>query len=88
MIRLHIFKIALKRNSRFDRYWKKATSQKISGLGSDDKKRIESIVNIILTNKNLEDVGYLDKINRILYFIDFLFIKMMAPEFIEEILAY
>ena len=62
--------------------------KKISGLGSDDKKRIESIVDNVLANKNIEDVGYLNNIHRILYFIDISFIKMIAPEFIEEILAY
>jgi len=62
--------------------------KKISGLGSDDKKRIESIVDNVLVTKDIEDVGYLNSINRILYFIDVSFIKMIAPKFIEEILAY
>ena len=62
--------------------------KKISGLGTDDKKRIESIVDNVLANENVEDVGILNNISRILYFIDLSFIKMIAPKFIEEILAY
>lgn len=62
--------------------------QKIAGLNSEEKLQIENIVDNILSSQDLEEVESFKSISEILYFNDISFIKMMAPEFKDEILAY
>ena len=62
--------------------------QKISPLSSDDRERIEELIEDILNSGDKSDIGFIDSISKILYFIDMAFIKMIAPKYKEEILTY
>ena len=62
--------------------------KKISGLNSEEKIQIETIVDNILSFQNLEGTASINSINKILYFNDISFIKIMAPEFKDELIAY
>lgn len=62
--------------------------KKIAALTSEEKIQIENIIDIILKNGNLKGADFINIISKILYFIDMSFIKMMAPQFKDEILTY
>ncbi len=62
--------------------------KKIAALTSEEKIQIENIIDIILKNGNLKGADFINSISKILYFIDMSFIKMMAPQFKDEILTY
>ena len=62
--------------------------KKISGLNTEEKLQIEIMVDRILSSQEIEGTEYINSISKILYFNDISFIKMMAPEFKDEILTY
>lgn len=62
--------------------------KKISGLNTEEKLQIETMVDNILSSQGIEGTEHINSISKILYFIDISFIKMIVPEFKDEILAY
>ncbi|MFW9873644.1 MAG: N-6 DNA methylase [Candidatus Thorarchaeota archaeon] len=62
--------------------------QKISPLSSDEKLRIDETIDKILNYKDNLNIGFISSASKILYFIDMAFVKMIAPEYKEEIMAY
>jgi len=62
--------------------------KKISGLSSEEKLRIEKIIDNILQDKTPFGIRGISTVSKILYFIDLSFIKMMAPEYKDVILMY
>ena len=62
--------------------------KKIAALTSEEKIQIEKIIDVTLKNGDLEGTDFINNISKILYFIDIFFIKMMAPQFKDEILTY
>ncbi|MFX1450549.1 MAG: N-6 DNA methylase [Promethearchaeota archaeon] len=61
---------------------------KIATLTSDEKNQIEQIIDDILKDGNITKTDFINSISKILYFINISFIKMMVPQFKDEILAY
>jgi len=67
---------------------KRLLFNKISNISSEDRLVIENIVDDVLTSGNTENINLINSINKILYFIDISFIKMIAPDYKEDLLAY
>ena len=62
--------------------------KKIAGLDSEEKLRIERIIDKVLQDKGPFGLKGINTISKILYFIDLAFIKMMVPEYKDVILTY
>ncbi len=62
--------------------------KKITILNSEQKSEIDAIIDDVLQHKELTNSKYINTITKIIHFIDLAFIKMIAPEYKEEILAY
>ncbi len=57
-------------------------------MNSEQKSAIDAIIDDVLQHKELTNSTYINIISKIIHFIDLAFIKMVAPEYKEEILAY
>ena len=62
--------------------------KKIAILNSDQRSEIDAIIEEVLQHRELTNSKYINTIAKIIHFIDLTFIKMVAPEYKEEILAY
>jgi len=61
---------------------------KIANLFTEQKLQIEEIIDTILNSEEVSGMENIDTISKILYFIDLAFIKMIAPDYVEEIMTY
>lgn len=62
--------------------------KKFALLTSDDKNRIEDSINNILSAQDISGIDFINTVSKLIYFIDLSFIKVMAPKYKDEILAY
>ena len=62
--------------------------KKVALPTSEEKIQIENVIEDILNSKSVQGIEKINSISKILYFIDIAFIKMIAPEYKNEILAY
>jgi len=70
------------------RIQKELLETKLLQITPDDKLLIENIIDSILDNGDITNINEISSIREILYFIDLAFIKMMAPEYKDELLTY